>query len=221
VRNPNRPLVWGRLRSQGSRSTQIGRIWVVTDHKRRDGTETDELATSEVIHRLRQTGYIAEPRPSKLLAMSLPRQKCKLDGRNPFTRADARAAGPTVKDLISRRYQKVFYNLYVSADVVIAPQVRVRAALRLASPAMPFLDHVIGINRLTVSSIGIANDSDLAEFVGVWPFVIANDRIQPEQAQSRQMCSSGSLPPLTGESLCCQMRRQLAAGGSGTSAEPR
>jgi hypothetical protein len=56
--------------------------------------------------------------------MSLPEQKCKLDGRNPFTRADARAAGLTVKELISRRYQKVFYNLYVSADVVITPQVR-------------------------------------------------------------------------------------------------
>src|SRR5215218_2642723 len=65
--------------------------------------------------------------------MSLP-QKHSLDVRNPFTRTDARAAGITVKELISRRYQKVFYNLYVSADVVITPQVRTRAALRLASP---------------------------------------------------------------------------------------
>jgi hypothetical protein len=66
--------------------------------------------------------------------MSLP-QKHSLDVRNPFTRADARAAGMTVKELISRRYQKVFYNLYVSANVRITPQLRARAALRLASPA--------------------------------------------------------------------------------------
>jgi hypothetical protein len=50
-----------------------------------------------------------------------------------FTRADARAAGITVKELISSRYQKVFYNFYVSADVVFTPQLRARAALRLAS----------------------------------------------------------------------------------------
>jgi REase_MTES_1575 len=65
--------------------------------------------------------------------MSLPQQKYSLDVRHPFTRADARAAGITVKDLISSRYQKVFYNLYVSADVVLTPQVRARAALQLAS----------------------------------------------------------------------------------------
>jgi hypothetical protein len=65
--------------------------------------------------------------------MSLPQQKHLLDVRNPFTRGDARAAGITVKELISSRYQKVFYNLYVSADVVLTPQVRARAALRLAS----------------------------------------------------------------------------------------
>jgi Protein of unknown function (DUF559) len=65
--------------------------------------------------------------------MSFPQQKYSLDVRNPFTRADARAAGITVKELISSRYQKVFYNLYVSADVVLTPQLRARAALRLAS----------------------------------------------------------------------------------------
>jgi hypothetical protein len=66
--------------------------------------------------------------------MSLAQQKYALDTREPFTRADARAAGITVKELISSRYQKVFYNLYVSAHVVVTPQIRARAALRLASP---------------------------------------------------------------------------------------
>ena len=65
--------------------------------------------------------------------MSPPQQKHVLDIGNPFTRADARAAGITVKELVSSRYQKVFYNLYVTADVVLTPQVRARAALRLAS----------------------------------------------------------------------------------------
>ena len=66
--------------------------------------------------------------------MSLPERNDKLDVRHPFTRADARAAGITVKELIGWRYQKVFYNLYVSAAVVITPQLRARAALQLANP---------------------------------------------------------------------------------------
>ncbi|HVD53699.1 MAG TPA: hypothetical protein VNC13_05925 [Propionibacteriaceae bacterium] len=66
--------------------------------------------------------------------MSVPQQKYNLDVGSPFTRADARAAGITVKELLSRRYQKVFYNLYLSADVVITPQLRARAALQLANP---------------------------------------------------------------------------------------
>lgn len=65
--------------------------------------------------------------------MSLPQQKYVLDIRSPFTRANARVAGITVKELISNRYQKVFYNLYISADVVLTPQIRARAALRLAT----------------------------------------------------------------------------------------
>jgi hypothetical protein len=64
--------------------------------------------------------------------MSLPQHRHVLDVRNPFTRADARAAGITIKELISSRYQKIFYNLYVSADVVLTPQMRARAAVRLA-----------------------------------------------------------------------------------------
>jgi hypothetical protein len=65
--------------------------------------------------------------------MSLPQHDDVLDVGNPIARADARAAGITVKELISSRYQKVFYNLYVSADVVLTPLLRARAALRLAS----------------------------------------------------------------------------------------
>jgi len=42
-------------------------------------------------------------------AMSLQQHDDVLDVGNPFTRADARAAGITVKELISSRYQKFFY----------------------------------------------------------------------------------------------------------------
>ena len=48
--------------------------------------------------------------------MSLPQQKYALETRNPFTRADARAAGITVKELISSRYQKVEYDGRRHAD---------------------------------------------------------------------------------------------------------
>jgi hypothetical protein len=83
--------------------------------------------------------------------MSLPQQKYSLDVRNPFTRADARAAGITVKELIGRRYQKVFFNLYVSADVVITPQIRARAALRLACAG----SYATSLCRNTASGCGV------------------------------------------------------------------
>jgi len=88
----------------------------------------------EVIHNLLLTRLRTRASASRLLAMSLAQQKYALDTREPFTRADARGAGITVKELISSRYQKVFYNIYVSAHVVVTPQIRARAALRLASP---------------------------------------------------------------------------------------
>ena len=79
--------------------------------------------------------------------MSLPEQKHSLDVRNPFTRADARAAGITVKELISSRYQKVFCNLYVSANVRITAQLRPRAALRLASPDAYISDFTANVSK--------------------------------------------------------------------------
>jgi hypothetical protein len=71
----------------------------------------------------------------------------------------------------------------------------------------------------TVSSSVIANDPDSRQPEPIWTLVITND--PSEGRQRRQICTSGVLPPLTGGSLCCQIRRQLDAGGSATSAEPR
>ena len=64
-----------------------------------------------------------------------------LDTDSPFTRADARAAGITEKGLISGRYQKVHYDTYVSAEVLVTPQVRARAALHVA-PRGAYVSHL-------------------------------------------------------------------------------
>src|SRR5680860_480307 len=39
----------------------------------------------------------------------------------PFTRAEARAAGISAKALMGGRYQRLFFDLYVAAVVVITP----------------------------------------------------------------------------------------------------
>ena len=64
-----------------------------------------------------------------------------LDTDSPFTRADARAAGITEKVLLSGRYQKVHYDTYVSAHVLVTPQVRARAALHVA-PRGAYVSHL-------------------------------------------------------------------------------
>ena len=50
---------------------------------------------------------------------------------NPFSRAEARSAGISDKDLRSVRYQRLFYDLYLSAEVVITPALRARALLKV------------------------------------------------------------------------------------------
>ena len=59
-------------------------------------------------------------RISRLLGMGSPQPRQMLDTDSPFTRADARASGITEKKLLSGRYQKVHYDTYVSAHVVVA-----------------------------------------------------------------------------------------------------
>lgn len=56
------------------------------------------------------------------------------DPRIPFTRAEARAAGITVSELIGPRFHKLFYDVYVSSAVRATTQLRAEAALRLAGP---------------------------------------------------------------------------------------
>ena len=53
----------------------------------------------------------------------------------PFTRADARAAGISLAELRGRRFQKVFYDLYVCSSVKVNAVVRASAALRVCADA--------------------------------------------------------------------------------------
>lgn len=65
---------------------------------------------------------------------AIPVRSYALDTRLPFTRADARAAGLKEDTLRSGRYQRLFYDLYVSAEVPITPRLRAQAALHVAGP---------------------------------------------------------------------------------------
>jgi hypothetical protein len=54
--------------------------------------------------------------------------------KDPFTRAEAGAAGISPRQLMGNRYQRLFYDLFVSADVVVTPAVRAKAVLRVCPP---------------------------------------------------------------------------------------
>ena len=55
-----------------------------------------------------------------------------LDIRQPFSRADARRAGIPVKHLTSARFRKLFYDLYISANIAVTPVVLASAALGIS-----------------------------------------------------------------------------------------
>jgi hypothetical protein len=62
------------------------------------------------------------------------------DPRQPFSRADARAAGLTPEKLLSKRFHKIFWDSYVSSDVRITPLLRAKAVLRLV-PSGSYISH--------------------------------------------------------------------------------
>jgi len=76
-------------------------------------------------------------RSGTLVSMAAQTHRTELDLREPFSRADARRAGIPVKHLTSRRFRRLFYDAYVSADVPVTPVVRASAALRIS----PFGSH--------------------------------------------------------------------------------
>jgi len=59
-------------------------------------------------------------------------RETELDVRTPFSRDDARRAGIPIRHLTTTRFRKLFYDLYVSADLAITPVVLASAALRIS-----------------------------------------------------------------------------------------
>ena len=62
------------------------------------------------------------------------RDHLPFNDREPFSRAEARAAGISAKLLKSARYRRLFYDLYVSSEVVVTPVVRAKAILKICPP---------------------------------------------------------------------------------------
>ena len=56
----------------------------------------------------------------------------KLDVRRPFGRADARRAGIPVRQLTSARFRRLFFDLYIGADVKVTPAVLASAILGIS-----------------------------------------------------------------------------------------
>ena len=72
--------------------------------------------------------------------MSALPSSSKLDLGIPFTRAQARAADISVKSLLSRKFHKVGWDLYVAATTPITTRLRAAALLRLA-PSGAYISH--------------------------------------------------------------------------------
>jgi hypothetical protein len=62
------------------------------------------------------------------------------DPREPFSRAEARAAGLTAEMLLSKRFHKIFWDAYVSSDVPITSLLRAKAVIRLV-PTGSYISH--------------------------------------------------------------------------------
>jgi len=60
--------------------------------------------------------------------------RAPFNDHEPFSRAEARAAGISAKLLKSARYRRLFYDLYVSVEVVVTPVVRAKAILKICPP---------------------------------------------------------------------------------------
>lgn len=74
----------------------------------------------------------------------------------PFTRAGARAAGVGIKSLRSALYQRLFYDLYVASDIAVTPELRARAALRVAGVGA----HASHFTAAQIWGIPVPRDSD-------------------------------------------------------------
>jgi hypothetical protein len=61
------------------------------------------------------------------------RELPRLDVRRPFSRAQARAAGIRLREVLGPQFHKIFYDSYVSSSVPITTRLRAEAALSLSA----------------------------------------------------------------------------------------
>jgi hypothetical protein len=77
----------------------------------------------------------------RIMLMFVPADhQIAFDPRQPFSRAEARAAGLTPETLLSKRFHKIFWDSYVSSDVRITPLLRAKAVFRLV-PSGSYISH--------------------------------------------------------------------------------
>jgi very-short-patch-repair endonuclease len=64
-----------------------------------------------------------------------------LDVRRPFSRAQARAAGIRLREILGPQFHKILYDSYVSSSVPITTRLRAEAALSLVAPGSYISHH--------------------------------------------------------------------------------
>jgi hypothetical protein len=67
------------------------------------------------------------------MAITAPEAHHRFDPKQPFNRAQARAAGIGLKTLLSSRFQKVFYDCYISSEVLLTTKLRAKHGRRTPS----------------------------------------------------------------------------------------
>jgi very-short-patch-repair endonuclease len=73
--------------------------------------------------------------------MAVPvREYPALNTRRPFSRADARRAGIKLRELLSPRFHKIFYDCYIASTIPITTELRAEAALGI-SPSGSYVSH--------------------------------------------------------------------------------
>ena len=73
--------------------------------------------------------------------MAVPvREYPALNTRRPFSRDDARGAGIKLRELLSPRFHKIFYDCYIASTMPITTELRAKAALGI-SPSGSYVSH--------------------------------------------------------------------------------
>ncbi len=75
------------------------------------------------------------------LGMTTSLDSIPFNPRSPFSRADARAAGISTRELLSSAYQRIFYDTYLCSTMALTMEVRARAAIARTKSATAYASH--------------------------------------------------------------------------------